>query len=163
MKSTKALFLFLALILPVCIFLFLKFFGRNEFEVQPLFVDTPPSSGSNCLPVAAPYVVHDSVMSQLQVENDSVVVIVFTDEANTIASNHVKRIREEVSGLPLNLLTFSPSERHLSWKNCVFFLDDSKDIVVVDRRGRIRGQYISTDREDVDRLLTELTIILKRY
>jgi hypothetical protein len=162
MKSTKALFLFLALILPVCIFLFLKFFGRNEFEVQPLFFDAPPSSDSTCLPVTAPYVVHDSVMSYLGIGNDSLVVA-FMGEANTNSSNQIKRITDEVPRLPVTYVNFSGSERYLSWKRCVFFLDDSKDIVVVDRQGRIRGQYISTDREDVDRLFTELTIILKRY
>ena len=162
MKSTKALFLFLALILPVCIFLFLKFFGRNEFEVKPLFSDAPPE-GSNCSAVAVPYVVPDSVTSQLRFENDSIVVVAFNDETNSISLNQIKRIREEVGSLPVGLLIFSGSERHLSWKNCVFFLKDSLDVVVVDRQGRIRGQYVSTDREDIDRLLTEITIILKRY
>ena len=163
MKSTKALFLFLALILPVCIFLFLKFFGRNEFDVQPLFSDSPPPAGTNCPAVALPYVVHDSIRSQLLGSNDSLVMIVFNNEADINSSNQIKRVAEEVSNLPLTLLTFSGSERHLFWKNCVFFLKDPNDVVVVDRRGRIRGQYTSTDREDADRLLTEVTIILKRY
>ena len=163
MKSTKALFLFLALILPVCIFLFLKFFGRNEFEVKPLFSDSPPPADTNCPTVAVPYVVHDSVRSQLRIENDSLVMIAFNTEGDINSSSQIKRITEEVSGLPVSLLIFSGSERHLFWKNCVFFLKGSQDMVVVDRRGRIRGQYMSTDREDADRLLTEVTIILKRY
>ena len=163
MKNTKALFLFLALILPVCVFLFLKFFGRNEYDVKPLFWDSLPPADTKCPPVTVPYVVSDSVRSQLLVEHDSLVVIAFKDEADINSSNQMKRITEEVSNLPLTLLTFSGSERHLFWKNCVFFLKGSQDMVVVDRRGRIRGQYMSTDREDADRLLTEVTIILKRY
>jgi len=51
----------------------------------------------------------------------------------------------------------------LFWKNCVLFLKGPADMVVVDRRGRLRGQYILADREEVDRLLTEVSIILKRY
>ena len=163
MKSTKALFLFLALILPVCIFLFLRFFGRNEFDVKPLFSDSPPPADPNCPAVTVPYVIHDSVRSQLGVENDSLVMISFNNEGDIDSSSQIRRIREEVSGLPVSLLTFSGSERHLFWKSCVFFLKGPQDMVVVDRRGRIRGQYISTDREEVDRLLTEVTIILKRY
>jgi hypothetical protein len=163
MKSTKALFLFLALILPVCIFLFLKFFGKNEFDVKPLFLESPPPADVNCPTVTVPYVVHDSVWSQVMVENDSLVVIAFNGEADRNSANQVNRIMEEVSGLPLSFLTLSGSERHLFWKSCVFFLKGPQDMVVVDRRGRIRGQYISTDREDADRLLTEVTIILKRY
>jgi hypothetical protein len=163
MKSTKALFLFLALILPLCIFLFLKFFGRNEYDVKPLFSDVPPPTETECPAVSVPYAVHDSIMSQLLGLNDSLVVIVFNNEGDINSSNQIKRITKEASNLPLSLLTFSESERHLFWKNCVFFLKGSQDMVIVDRRGRIRGQYISADREDVDRLLTEVTIILKRY
>jgi hypothetical protein len=163
MKSTKALFLFLALILPICIFLFLKFFGRNEFDVKPLFWDSPPPADSSCPEVVVPYVVHDSIRNQLSFGNDSLVLIAFNDETNMDAVNQIKRIKDEMSNLPIRLLTLSGSERHLFWKNCVLFLKAPSDMAVVDRRGRLRGQYISADREDADRLLTEVTIILKRY
>lgn len=163
MKSTKAIFLFLALVLPICIFLFLKFFGRNEYDVKPLFWDSPPTADGNCPAVPIPYVVDDSIRNQLSFGKDSLVVISFHKDDDIDASNQIKRIRDEVSNLPVSLLTFSGSDRHLFWKNCVFFLKEPTDLVVVDRRGRIRGQYKSADREDVDRLLTELTIILKRY
>ena len=163
MKSTKALFLFLALILPICIFLFLKFFGRNEFDVKPLFWDSPPETDSSCPDVAVPYVVHDSIRSQLLSGNDSLVVIAFNDETDIDAANQIKRIKDETANLPISLLTLSGSERHLFWKNCVLFLKGPVDMAVVDRQGRLRGQYILADREDVDRLLTEVSIILKRY
>jgi len=163
MKSTKVLFLFLALVLPICVFLFLKFFGRNEYDVKPLFWDSPPTAGDSCQAVSVPYVVDDSIRNQLLFENDSLVIISFHNDADINAANQIKRIKDEVSNLPLTLLTFSESDRHLFWKNCVFFLKDPMDMVIVDRRGRIRGQYESADREDADRLLTEVTIILKRY
>ena len=35
----KIIVLFLALLLPVAIFIFLKSFGKNEFEVKPMFQD----------------------------------------------------------------------------------------------------------------------------
>ena len=163
MKSTKALFLFLALILPICIFLFLKFFGRNEFDVKPLFWDYPPVADSSCPEVVVPYVVHDSIRSQLAFGNDSLVVIAFNDETDIDAANQFKRIKDETANLHIGLLTLSGSERHLFWKNCVLFLKRPADMAVVDRRGRLRGQYILADREDVDRFLTEVSIILKRY
>ena len=163
MKSTKALFLFLALILPIFIFLFLRFFGKNEFDVKPLFLDSPPPADNSCPEVVVPYVVHDSIRSQLSFGNDSLVVIAFNNETNIDAANQIKRIKDEMSNLPISLLTLSGSERHLFWKTCVLFLKGPADMAVVDRRGRLRGQYISADREDVDRLLTEVTIILKRY
>ena len=163
MKSTKAIFLFLALILPICIFLFLKFFGRNEFDVKPLFWDSPPTADGSCPAVAVPYIVHDSIRSQLLSGNDSLVVIAFNDETDVDAANQIKRIKDETVNLPIGLLTLSGSERHLFWKNCVLLLKGPEDMAVVDRQGRLRGQYILADREDVDRLLTEVSIILKRY
>ena len=48
-------------------------------------------------------------------------------------------------------------------KKCVFFLKDRYDLVLVDRAGLIRGEYISDDREEVDRLLMELAILFKKY
>jgi hypothetical protein len=162
MNRTKALFLFLALILPTCVFIFLKFFGRNEFEVKPLFIDAPPTNGAGCQTAAAPYTINDSVMTQLDFGSDSLMAILFSD-GEVKGSNQTKRIEDEVADLPLVFLTFSQSDRHLSWKQCVFFLSDPLDLVIVDRKGRIRGQYVSTNREEVDRFLTEVTIILKRY
>ena len=131
--------------------------------MKPLFSDAPPPGDANCLPVTTPYLVPDSVTSQLSIGNDSLVVIAFNDGSNINSSNQIKRIEEELAGLPIGLLTFSGSERHLFWKRCIFFLQEPQDVVALDAKGRIRGQYSSADREDIDRLLTELAIILKRY
>lgn len=159
MKSTKALFLFLALILPICIFIFLKFFGRNEFEVKPLFEDSPPKLFPGCQQVGVPYVVADSIKAQLELVNDSLVVVAF----NTAGENQLRRIKQEIANLPVGLLTLPESERHLFWKRCVFLMNEPLDLVLIDAKGRLRGQYVSSDRDEVDRLLTEVTIILKRY
>ncbi len=39
----------------------------------------------------------------------------------------------------------------------------SDKLVLVDKEGRIRGYYSGTDREDVDRLITEIQILLQEY
>lgn len=39
----------------------------------------------------------------------------------------------------------------------------SDKLVLVDKDKRIRGYYSGTDREDVDRLITELQVLLKEY
>jgi len=161
MKGTKALFLFLALILPVCIFIFLRIFGKNEFNVEPLFSNAPPLASKECHTVSAPYFLHDSIKSLLPFGKDSLLVIAF--EGTSYGADQSNRIKEEISTLPVGFLTLPGSERHLFWKRCIFFLEEPQDVVAVDAKGRIRGQYTSGDREDIDRLLTELTIILKRY
>ena len=163
MNRTKALFLFLALLLPICIFIFLRIFGKNEFNVEPLFSDTPPPASNECPHAVSPYFLHDSVKSQLPFGNDSLLVIAFDENGDPNTVNQLKRLKEETSNLPVAYLTLPGSARHLLWKRCLFFLHEPQDVVTVDAKGRIRGQYESADREDIDRLLTELTIILKRY
>jgi len=161
MRQKKALFLFLALVLPVCIFLFLKFFGKNEFAVEPLYTDSYPDIPNGCKEVRIPYTIDDSIKNQLPLE-DGLVIVIFEKESVTQA-NTLKRLQNEIAGFPLSLLTLPPAERNLLWKKCVFFLQESADIALVDKSGAIRGQYSSGDREDIDRLLTELSIILKKY
>lgn len=163
MNRTKALFLFLALLLPVCIFIFLRIFGKNEFNVDPLFSGSPPPVLNGCQRANAPYFLHDSVRAQLPFGNDSVLVIAFNGNGDINAVNQLKRLKEEIANLPVGFLTLPGSARHLLWKHCLFFLQEPQDVVAVDAKGRIRGQYTSADREDIDRLLTEMTIILKRY
>ena len=163
MNRTKAIFLFLALLLPVCIFIFLKIFGKNEFNVEPLFSQSPPPASSECQKASAPYFLHDSVRSQLPFGNDSLLVIAFDGNRDPNAASQLKRLKEEIANLPVGYLTLPGGGRHLLWKRCLFFLEEPQDVVTVDAKGRIRGQYTAEDREDIDRLLTELTIILKRY
>ena len=75
-RGSKGILLFLALLLPICIFLFLKFFGKNEFAVEPLFTEGK-ASDETCFPVSYPYVVSDSVMKDYPLGNDSLLLLYF--------------------------------------------------------------------------------------
>src|SRR5882672_9775545 len=81
MIKKKVIFLFLALLLPIAVFIFLKSFGKNEFAVQPLFQDSvsvPIGCSSFSYPV--PYVTPDTVLAQVFHEiNDSLALLVFDD------------------------------------------------------------------------------------
>lgn len=159
----KSIFLFLALVLPVLIFVFLKFFGKNEFAVKPLFVESAPEISEGCLPVSLPYRVGDSILQQLAFEQDSLVLVLF-GEPNDEAKIQINRILEEPSTGGIRIIRFpAMGERVTQWKKCVFFLKEPLDLVLVDKTGLIRGQYTCGDREEIDRLLMEITIILKKY
>jgi hypothetical protein len=164
MMKQKSVLLFLALILPVCIFLFLKFFGKNEFSVPPLFIDEAPENATDCraTPVVLPYAVPDSVMSRLQFDDDTLVIVHMGVLAKE-SSNQLQRVSEEFGSYPIGVLQLEPNPRHRYWLTCVFFLEGPLDLVLLDRNGVIRGQYASDDRKEMDRLLTELSIILKLY
>lgn len=162
MKKQKTIFLFLALVLPIAIFIFLKLFGRNEFAVHPLFIDKVPALEGCSGVTNLPYHIPDSIGDQLSISQDSL-TIVFFGEMERESDNQYKRVEDETSGDPVHITRLGDNARFTYWKRCVFFLKDSLDVVAVDRNGTIRGQYVSADREDIDRLLTEVTIMLKKY
>ena len=199
-RTTKVIFLLLAFVLPICIFIFLKLFGRNEFDVPPLFVSEAPAhrTGCNDTPLL-PYFVPDSIRTRYQLSADSLTVIFF-EPLSGEARNQLDRIREQTGSDPVQVFTASTrqaahgivepdsgihssdglagnvvqsaaGETHLehvireteSVRKCIFFLDEEVNVVMLDTRGAIRGQYSAADRDDTDRLLTEITIILKKY
>ncbi|HEY9006492.1 MAG TPA: hypothetical protein VIM75_10170 [Ohtaekwangia sp.] len=162
MKGTKAILLFLAFLLPILIFLFLKYFGKNEFAVAPLFVTEMPEMQSGCGPVTLPYHVQDSVLAALPWKQDSLILIVF-GQPDKEATTQLKRIAEEVEGGIQQKIITEAEPNFVSLKKCTFLLQEPFDLVLVDKKGTIRGQYIASDREDIDRLLTEAAIILKKY
>jgi hypothetical protein len=163
MKGNKLIFLFLAFLLPVLIFLFLKFFGKNEFAVEPLFSTEAPEIPSGCTPVSIPYHVPDSVTKTLTLENDSLTLLVF-GKPDKEALTQLARVDEEFGDDAIHQKIIEQTHpEYTSLKQCIFFLKEPFDLVLVDRRGTIRGQYVVNDREEVDRLLTEIAIILKKY
>jgi hypothetical protein len=161
MKSKKGILLFLALLLPGLIFVMLKLFGRNQFDVQPLYQSARPESTGNCGNIAIPYYIPDSVLTVLPIENDSLVCIHFNSDSGE-ANAQLQRAVDAFAADPVNITSSNPLT-HKSWKECIFFLREPFDVVLVDRRGTIRGQYIASDRDEMDRMITEITILLKKY
>jgi hypothetical protein len=163
MKGKQLIFLLIALVLPGCVFVFLKMFGKNEFAVEPLYSAVAPEVPAGCSPVTVPYQVPDSIVKQLDFRQDSLVLVALGD-LTADGITQLKRVDEEYSTDPIRQTVIGSSDpRMSSWKQCIFFLKEPFDLVLVDREGALRGQYSSNDREDVDRLLTEITIILKKY
>jgi len=162
MNLKKPILLFLALLFPACVFLFLKFFGKNEFAVPPLYTDSVPEGAKECgVTVALPYHIADHVKSSLFLSQDSLVLVHF-GEVTTGAEKQLERVSNEY-GKAIKLQRIPASDSTIRLKSCVFFLKDRYDLVLVDHVGLIRGQYISDDREEVDRLLVELAILYKKY
>ena len=162
MNLKKSVLLFLALLFPACIFIFLKFFGKNEFIVTPLYTESYPDGMKECgVSVTLPYHIPDHVKSSLFLSQDSLILLHF-GELTTGGEKQMERVSNEYGkAIKLQRIPSSDSVKHL--KKCVFFLKDRYDLVLVDRAGLIRGEYISDDREEVDRLLTELAILFKKY
>lgn len=193
-QTTKVIFLVLAFVFPVCIFVFLKMFGRNEFDVPPLYATEPPKQLQGCDHVPSlPYVVPDTVQRGYGLSADSLTVIFFgtlsgeelnqfdrvkeqtvADPVQVMRGTEYRSLgattvdvpvtpRDSVGTLPASAQATNNDAVPQSIRRCIFFLDNDLNVVMVNRRGVIRGQYSAADRDDIDRLLTEITILLKKY
>lgn len=177
MKLTKVLYLLLALAFPVAIFLFLKLFGSNKFEVQPLFSDglgeVPAECNANS---SGQYYVPEKVLNQLHWSGIKELTLFYFVQDSVSVNNSVNRIKEssytdKVSFIQVRSSSDSTGKEDSSWvylpvdsllyfKKCVFFVNNPYSLVLIDKERRIRGFYQLSKRDEVDRLLMELEIIL---
>lgn len=161
----KPLFLIIALLLPVLVFIFLKFFGRNEFSVVPLFQTSESKLPSGCEGITIPYFLSDSSYLNFKQdhESDSLLIIFYEATAAelTVSDVQLSRLTEYLQvDEAVGFKRISEKSKSIE---CALLLKPSLDLALLDSKKRIRGQYNSNDRDEVDRLMTELDIILKRY
>ncbi len=166
-KLKKLLYLFLALLLPALVFVFLKYAGRNEFNIPVYFengVLEPPSECGVAYP--SPYRVPDSVWQRRSITLLDANVLVFPKEGLVLPTLKSKIEGEfgkkDVAFIETSMLTVD-SATSSRLRKCVFFVDDPWETVLIDREGRIRGYYDLLSREDEDRLRVELKVLLKKY
>ncbi len=176
MKGKKIIYLLLALVLPILIFVFLKKFGHNEFTVVSLFQNKSLDKINDCgVDYQFPYTVEDSVLAYYGIGEDYTVLI-FSD---TSRMPLIQLVKEQVKKDPIKFVTvlnensfltseskgniIVSEERFFHDKKCSFLLTEPLNVVLVDMEGTIYGQYNSQDRDEADRLWAELLILLKKY
>jgi hypothetical protein len=162
--NKKLIFLFVALLLPGLVYTFLKMFGSNTFAVAPLFQDEVIIP-AGCRKVRAPYHLPGQVFATLlppQRQDSLLLVFYEMDDTNQgAASGNLQEIERNFSKGTGGIKLVKIPRDTLGLK-CDLLIGPGIDIVLLDRKN-IRGQYSSADRDDVDRLGTELDIILKKY
>lgn len=149
----------IALLLPGLIYVFLKVFGRNQFEVPVLHAESiivPAECETSRYSV--PYVVADSMLVAAGWKPVAVNILIADD---TSAGGSIARIRDEFDSLEFNLAMLQSGRQDIA--TCGLLLQKPQNAVMVDDRGRIRGYYDLSDREDTDRLIMEMKIMLKAY
>lgn len=165
MKGKKSIFLIAALLLPVAIFIFLKIFGKNEFQVPPLHQEGMIEVSGTCHHrYATPYYVPDSLFAQFGAnhDRDSLYVLYF-DPSLKVSMNRVSVEYRNASVTVVPPSAFSPEMDMQLLRQCVLLMRPPASVVLLDRHNRIRGYYDASDRDEVDRLLVEIDIILKNY
>lgn len=155
--SKKIIYLFLALLLPALIFVFLKYFGKNEFDIPILYENGVAGISGECQPVSTgQYFVPDSVFLR---RNWNGQPVLFSCADGKEMADFKTRLTE--AKFKIQVIEFDKSDTKI--KACVLFLKDPWDAVLVDSQKRIRGYYKLGNRDEMDRLEVELKILLKKY
>jgi hypothetical protein len=173
-KIKKTLILLSALALPIFIFIFLRTFGKNEFNVEPLFQQAPLPVSPECGSTAtAPYMLEEKKLTELRWSiNDSLTLYVF----NIVPFDETEltiRLAESQEGVGLQIHKITSDSTQLSEDKdpivmsasavgqlyTCFFLMQKVNAVLVDSKRRIRGHYNLVEREEIDRMLVEVKII----
>jgi len=156
----KTALLFLALLFPAVIFVFLKFFGKNEFDVPLLHADGVGQVPGNCAKYnyAKPYVVPDSIFSKFNFSGKLLMLNFGSSAAKLekIVSKFADAGLQSIASADANMLTAET-------KDCVLLIQNPATIVLIDDRRQIRGYYDGSDRDEIDRLEAEVIILLKQY
>jgi protein SCO1/2 len=162
MKKSKRLYLFLALLLPILFSVFLKYFGKSEFNIPVYYETEVDSLGHECgYQYKIPYAVPDSLLVKLVGGAGHVIMITIDSTAGT--KKNFERINEDVGNTSYQFVVLKNDSLTDKWKSCFFFLKKPWTTLLIDERNRVRGYYAPGTREETDRLMVELKILLKQY
>jgi len=152
MNKRKLILLFLALALPVLIFLFLKFFGKNQFDL-PVFHADNSAWPAECSPPAG-YPYRPEVKRLVTVAEGKPFIILLTD----LEPEARQRLPVELDTVAMPLVhpvnTLNP---------CLFGAPSGTAAVMLDENEAVRGIFATLDRDETDRLIMESKILLKNY
>jgi hypothetical protein len=157
----KKVILIIALLVPIGIFIFLKMFGKNEFSIPVYYetgVENPPA---NCKrEYQAPYLVPAAVLNNVDWNGRPVLIVI--DSSRSVQSS-LTGLDEDLAAEVQTIFLSGKDEYLVELYACDLLLKEPWTTVLVDDQRRIRGYYDPETREEVDRLIVELKILLKKY
>ena len=154
----KGFILLFALLFPVIVFLFLKFFGQNEYELSVY--------NSSC---------SDLIENLLSESNNNINNIKLLDvrlnDDNLLIDNYIDKL--DITN-EIKVITLSDQLRNLEWlsiradklliENLTTCVDnivfDKSFILLMDSKNNVRGHFYSADREEIERLDVEMDILI---
>jgi len=170
-KFFKATVLSATLLIPIAIFLFLKFFGDNRFDIPVYYEDGKPDHFKECRADQKEGQYYVQTTGDIQLPATFLFLEGDKSFSGLDVSNIHNRLKESVG--PINHVVFSidstegisqskylDSSAFVQQMRCNFVTDTVNQFILVDSERKIRGYY-NTDREEVDRLIVELKILLE--
>lgn len=176
-KILKWVFLFLLLGLPICIYFFLQAFGENKFKIPIFYENGFENRSENCNEISVPHIVPDLNDFDSTINFKYTGAIIYNlgqvSEDNRLKKyDNLMTLKEKLTywqGIEflslnkksLNLLNFMQCGLNLNaYLNNDSLIKNHK-LVLVDKQKKIRGYYNVLDQEEIDRLITEVKILLK--
>ena len=153
----KGFVLLFALLFPVIIFLFLKFFGENEYELSVY--------NSSCS-----YSI-ENLFSDSNINSNNIKILdVRVSDDNLLIDNYINKL--DISD-EIKVITLSDQSRNLKWLNikvdslliknlttCIEnIVFDKSFILLLDNKNNVRGYFSSSDRREIERLDVEIDIL----
>ncbi len=148
----KKILLFIALFVPILVFIFFKIFGKNEFDIPVYWSDGVKVNG--CPPVLGPYTLSDSALNAWGWKHDRATLLVLNEEG---IRKNLSRVADQFEKGEYTTLDVRNTP------TCLLLAGDSSKVILVDDQKRIRGYYTPTTQKETDRLTVELKILLKQY
>ena len=150
----KGFILLFALLFPVIVFLFLKFFGQNEYKLSIY-----NSSCSDLIENLLKEPINNIKLLDVRLRDDNLLIDNYINKLDI--SNEIKVIT--LSDQPRNLEWMSIRVDNLLIKNLTTCVDNivfnKSFILLIDTKNNVRGHFYSTDREEIERLDVEMDIL----
>ncbi len=153
----KGIILLFSLLLPILVFLFLNYFGKNEYKLDVLI--TSCNKYIEALPLNENLGDREIKVLDIRISNDQQVV-----DFNLSKLMSYKKIK---------LITLSNDLRMVNWeyyqvdesllneiRSCIEFLYyDEPLLLLLDTSNNIRGIYRSIDQKEIERLNVEIDVL----
>jgi len=166
------------LVAPIFVFLFLKKFGTNQFDLPVYYPDGNPIS--DCRSSAGAHTLSDAVIAENQLQLPALFYVSFeeqneyiSDFENVLAKYpRIKSYKIQLTDsghLENGSLTLRfKSDEFLAFINCELVFGEDKWLAnsipfkyaLVDTEGSIRGYFATNKLDDIERLDTELDILI---
>lgn len=173
-KYIKIALLLITLAIPVAIFMFLRTFGENKFNIPLFYENGVEQPIGNCSAGEGQFLVADSI-----VNSGRPTLILFFKEGYGLdqmtVNNHYQRLHDLYGDHMPEIIIYTTSindghpeydvrrvsdEEFVTLMHCGLVTDKQNHYILVDAKGRIRGYY-DTTLEEMDRLVVEIKILLE--
>ena len=177
-KTQKVIIIISVLLAPIFVFLFLKQFGTNKFELPVYYPDGNPVT--ECKDRGQQHKLSPEILSKNKIVLP-VLIYVSSAQKNEFYSD-LNNVLMKYPGVNLRVLIFSGGEVYqkgsqelsfdslafLDFINCELILGEDHQLkkpivnkyVLIDSERNIRGYYDCSDLDDIERLDVELDILL---